>query len=68
MAYIKPLEVILAKKITKLVFLWPNMGQKNLQSVKYIGLYKSQLLNQKLLVNLTYSLRGIDDVSHIKLI
>ena len=40
MAYIRPLEIILAKKttelvillhkiITKLVFLWPNMGQKS---------------------------------------
>ena len=41
---IRPLEIILAKKttelvlrfhknITKLVFLWPNMSQKKLQSV-----------------------------------
>ena len=48
MAYIRPLEITLAKKTTtelvllfhknitktKLVFLWPNMDQRKLQSVK----------------------------------
>ena len=31
MAWYRPLEIILAKKTTKLVFLWPNMDQKSMK-------------------------------------
>ena len=48
MAYIRPLEKILAKKTTelvllfhkkttKLVFLWPNMSQKSIKVLKYFS-------------------------------